>query len=219
MQTRLNDSHVWHMWNACHMCDTCEMRRVTYVRIGEWVMPHIYVRVCAWISYIRVCMWHVYMWMTHSHTRTYVTRLALYMCRDSFRQDRMSHDTYEVRVSGLTYVGVGEWVLPHIYVWAMTRSGKTERVMTHEMRVSLAMSVYVCVSTVSCEMIHWNLTHPHTHTYVYECERVHACTHIYVCIHLRSSLVCGRPTQSIMYVPLQVNRFQKFISLIVQYNI
>ena len=28
-----------------------------------------------------------------------------------------------------------------------------------------------------------------------------------------------RPTQSIMCVPLQVNRFQKFILLIVQYNI
>ena len=39
------------------------------------------------------------------------------------------------------------------------------------------------------------------------------------CIFLQYEDVCGvRPTQSIMYVPLQVNRFQKSILVIVQYK-
>jgi len=40
---------------------------------------------------------------------------------------------------------------------------------------------------------------------------IHKCIYIYICI-------CILPTQSIMYVPLQVNRSQKCILLIVQYK-
>jgi len=39
-----------------------------------------------------------------------------------------------------------------------------------------------------------------------------------VCCSVLQCIIRGRPTQSIMYVPLQVNRSQKCILLIVQYK-
>jgi len=45
---------------------------------------------------------------------------------------------------------------------------------------------------------------------------VAVCCSVLQCVAVYCSV---RPTQSIIYVPLQVNRFQKIILLIVQYNI
>jgi len=54
-------------------------------------------------------------------------------------------------------------------------------------------------------------THTHTHTHINESYHTH--------IHIsRSPHTRFRPTQSIMYIPFQVNRFQKSILLIVQYK-
>jgi len=61
--------------------------------------------------------------------------------------------------------------------------------------------------TYFCIYIHW---------YLHNLVDAHIC--IYICRH-KHRLLVPRPTQSIMYVPLQVNRFQKIVLLIVQYNI
>ena len=42
--------------------------------------------------------------------------------------------------------------------------------------------------------------------------------HIYICLNTYSRTHTYRPTQSIISVPLQVNRFKKIILLIVQYK-
>jgi len=49
---------------------------------------------------------------------------------------------------------------------------------------------------------------------------MHTNVHIYVniCITIHKYVYICQPTQSIMYVPLQVNRFKKFILLVVQYK-
>ena len=57
------------------------------------------------------------------------------------------------------------------------------------------------------------------HTYI--CAHIHVYIFMYVHIYIYISIfICMyiRPTQSIMYVPLQVNRSPKCISLIVQYK-
>jgi len=61
-----------------------------------------------------------------------------------------------------------------------------------------------------------------TREQVYMCECVHVCVCVLVCSCIqRLSLVIGvgvRPTQSVMYVPLQVNRVAESVLLIVQYR-
>ena len=61
--------------------------------------------------------------------------------------------------------------------------------------------MHLCILTHWCICVTWL-----THAYVRHDSLMHMCNMTY------------RPTQSIMYVPLQVNRFQKSILLIVQYK-
>jgi len=96
-----------------------------------------------------------------------------------------------------------------------------EWVLTHE-RHSLCL---IWMHHVSRE---WVMSHIQDSHVSYKCvmPRVNASclNNSYNCVtsHIHDSHVsyeCVRPTQSMIYVPLQVNRFEKFILLIVQYNI
>ena len=92
---------------------------------------------------------------------------------------------------------------------------------TYIFRVSARMSIfvwiYICIHLCMC--IHMEI-HVSISIYMYmfvciECRHVslYLCVFASVCMY-----TCIRPTQSIMYVPLQVNRFRKIVLLIVQYK-
>jgi len=113
----------------------------------------------------------------------------------------MRHEDYTFRCIYLyicTYICIHIHI--HIYIYVCTYSdAKTILQRGHYyVRNGLLNKVCACVCACMCMCMR---------------ARVRACVRVYV---LEDTT---RPTQSIMYVPLQVNRFQKFILLIVQYNI
>ena len=104
-------------------------------------------------------------------------------------------------------------------------------------RSMLYMCVYICIYICICMHIYVYINiYMHTCICIYIYIYIHVCVymyvytytmiticirHVYMCIYTQTYTcihICIRPTQSIIYVPLLVNRFQKTILLIVQYT-
>jgi len=121
------------------------------------------------------------------------------------------------------------WIGHVTYEWVMSRMNESHHTwtshVTHERVMShMNESCHTWTSHVTHErvMSHINAKHgcgmSHIHV-LYHIWVRHINTtyeHVISISHLNTS--CHRPTQSIMYVPLQVNRSQKCILLIIQYK-
>jgi len=89
--------------------------------------------------------------------------------------------------------------------------------------IYISLHIQMCVVTSRYEDI---CTYPrliyihtaHTYVYIHIFISIHIYTHLYIHIYIHIFISIHRPTQSIMYVPLQVNRFRKSVLLIVQYK-
>jgi len=174
----------------------------------EWVMSH------TWMSYFthmnESC--HTYEWVM-SHKRM-SDRNPLFA--STVFSDESCH-TYEcvmshTWLSHVTHMNESchthEWVMSH--TWTSHITHRNTSCHTHE-----------CVmSGIWMHQSHLYMRHV-THINVNVTHMSHVWTthewHVQQIVYMQFDM-CVRPTQSIMYDPLQVNRFQKNILLIVQYK-
>ena len=107
----------------------------------------------------------------------------------------MSHVTHMNKLCR-TY----EWVMSHRRISHVTHTNKScHTCRTYERVMSHTWMSHVTQANQSCHTYEWVMSHM-SHIWIYHVAHV------------------NHPTQSIMYVPLQVNRFQTSILRIVQYK-
>ena len=185
-------SHIW-MCHATHMNVSCH----TY----ECVVSHL--RMCR-VTHLNV-WWHTYecvvshIWMCHvTHTNV---SCHTYECVMSHMN--VSRHTYECAMSHICR----SCAVRHTYEWGMSHIWMSYVARMHESR-----HAYECIMSQI-----W--TSHVIHMKSYGAQTDESChTYRWVMSHIWMSLVTHPPDPTIMYVPLQVNRSQKCILLIVQYK-
>jgi len=105
----------------------------------------------------------------------------------------------------------------HVYAWAMSRMHEPCHICMSHVTYAWAMSYmrepcHVCVSHVTYA---WAMSHMHELCHMCRIRITYGWVSdvTYAGVHMND-----RPTQSIMYIPFRVNRFQKSILLIVPYK-
>ena len=83
--------------------------------------------------------------------------------------------------------------------------------------ICMYIYIYVCIYVYMYICIHvYMYICIHVYTYIYMCTYIYIYVYIYIYMYMYIHIY--HPTQSIIYVPLQVNRFRKSILLVVQYK-
>ena len=183
--------------------------------VFRWVMSHIWM--CHVTHLIESCHTHAWVmshtWMHHVtnknelfHTKK-CTIAILYSRPLCFQVSHVTH----MNESCQTH----EWVMSHTWMSHVTH--RNTSCHTHECVMSGIWMHHVTPIHASCHLHECETSHM-CHTY--ETHMNHTCNKLPTCslICVSQFDMCVRPTQSIMYDPLQVNRFQKHILLIVQYK-
>jgi len=194
-------SHMIHTWQMCAMTHPSthgtRIPFVWHVHIYRVMTDHVSVCVTCALLFIWLCVWHDL--IVHVTVCVTYDLLLIYLCVWHVPYCYVWYDS-SIYVCHHWFMCVGEWVMAPIC----------------QDSLSLPPSWLHKIVCVPCRIVMCDMSRSYVWHDLLVCVawlvHMRGKTHSYV------QLIHIRPTQSIMYVPLQVNGFVKSILLIVQYK-